>query len=216
MENRRQLYIASQASMEAAEADLRRTRLAFESEIDGVNTKVAQFRAELESAEYDLERAVVRAPSDGLVTQFAVRPGVMAVNLPLRPAAIFIPDQRRMIVGRFWQNSLMRMQPGSMAEMVIDAVPGHVFQGKLKSVLPAMAEGDVQVSGNLISAQKVAAHGGALAVVELDEDLDDYGLPRGIQGKMAIFSEQDPLHVLLIRRILLRMVGWLNYVFPIK
>ncbi|MDJ0806540.1 MAG: HlyD family secretion protein [Gammaproteobacteria bacterium] len=216
VENRRQLYLASQAAVEAAEADLRRTRLAFESEIGGVNTKVAQLRAELESAEYDLERSVVRAPSDGLVTQFAVRPGVMAANLPLRPAAIFIPDQRRTMVGSFWQNSLLRMQPGAMAEVIIDAVPGHVFQGKLKSVLPAMAEGDVQATGTLISAQRVAAHGRALAIVELEENLDDYGLPRGVQGKMAIFSESDPLHVSLIRRILLRMVGWLNYVFPIK
>jgi hypothetical protein len=33
---------------------------------------------------------------------------------------------------------------------------------------------------------------------------------------MAIFSDHDLLHVSIIRRVLLRMVGWLNYVFPIK
>ncbi len=59
-------------------------------------------------------------------------------------------------------------------------------------------------------------HGRALALIELDEDLDDYDLPRGVQGKIAILSDNDVMHVSIIRRILLRMVGWLNYVFPIK
>jgi multidrug resistance efflux pump len=216
VENRRHLYLASEASLEGAKADLLRTRLAFESEIDGVNTRVAQLAAELESAEYDLERTVVRAPSNGVVTQFAIRPGMMAASLPLRPVAIFIPNQKRVMVGSFWQNSLQRMKPGFKAEVIIDAVPGHVFKGTLKEILPAMAEGDVQATGNLISARRLAEHGRALALVELEEDLDNYGLPRGVQGKMAIFSDHDVLHVSIIRRVLLRMVGWLNYVFPIK
>ena len=62
----------------------------------------------------------------------------------------------------------------------------------------------------------MAEHGRALALIELDEDLDDYDLPRGVQGKIAILSDNDVMHVSIIRRILLRMVGWLNYVFPIK
>jgi hypothetical protein len=37
-----------------------------------------------------------------------------------------------------------------------------------------------------------------------------YHLPRGVQGKMAIFSGHDLLHVSIIRRVLLRMVGWLS------
>ena len=216
IENRRQLYLASEAGLNAAEAEQRRTSLAYESNIDGVNTRVAQLRAELDAAEYDLERTVVRAPSDGIVTQVALRPGNMAVSLPLKPAMVFIPDQRRLIVGSFWQNSLQRMKPGSNTEVILDSVPGHVFSGRLSHVLPAMSEGDIQASGNLISASRIAAHGRALAVIELDEDLDGYNLPRGLQGKAVIISDNDPLHVSLIRRILLRMLGWLNYVFPIK
>jgi multidrug resistance efflux pump len=216
VENRKQLYLASQANYEAATANLRRTRLEYESNIDGVNTKVAQLTAELESAKYDLERCVVRAPTDGMVTQLALRPGMMAVPMPLRPALVFIPEQDREVVGSFWQNSLQRMKPGFKAEVIIDAVPGHVFSGKVKSVIPAMSEGDIQATGNLVSANRVSTHGRALAVVELDESLKAYNLPRGVQGKMAIFSDQDPLHVSIIRRVLLRMVGWLNYVFPIK
>ena len=86
----------------------------------------------------------------------------------------------------------------------------------MKSILPAMAEGEAQVNTNLISASRLAVHGRAIALIELDEDLRDYNLPLGVQGKVAIISDYDPLHVSLIRRILLRMVGWINYVFPMK
>jgi len=215
VENRRQLYLSSEAGLNVASAELKRTKLVYESEIDGVNTRVAQLRADLEAAEYNLERSTVRAPSDGMVTQVALRPGMMAVPIPLRPSMVFIPSQKRLMVGSFWQNSLQRMKPGYEAEIIIDAVPGHVFKGKLTSVLPAMSEGDIQASGNLVSASRVAAHGRALAVVELEEDLDGYELPRGVQGKIAIYSDQFS-HVAIIRKVLLRMLGWINYVFPMK
>lgn len=196
--------------------ELLRRKAGKQRDVDLAQANVDNLAANLSTAEYDLERTVVRAPSNGMVTQVALRPGVMSVPIPLRPAMVFIPEQGREIVGSFWQNSLLRMKPGFMAEVSFDAVPGHIFKGKLKTVLPVMSEGDIQASGNLVSASRLAANGRALAVVELEEDLNDYQLPRGIQGKIAIISDNDPLHVSLIRRILLRMVGWINYIFPMK
>jgi len=74
----------------------------------------------------------------------------------------------------------------------------------------------MQSSGNLISAKRLAVHGRALAAIDLGDQLDEFDLPRGLQGKVIIISEYDPLHVSLMRKILLRMMGWINYVFPIK
>jgi multidrug resistance efflux pump len=213
--SRRQLYRASEGTLSAAQSEYQRIKLMLESEVDGVNTKVAQLRADLTSAQYDLERTVVRAPADGMVTQVALRPGSMAVSLPLRPAMVFIPNQGRTIVGSFWQNSLTKMKPGFEAEVILDAVPGHVFKGKVKAILPAMSEGEIQSGGNLVSARQVAAHGRALASIELEEDLNSYNLPLGVQGKVAIYSDSFT-HVSVIRRVLLRMLGWINYVFPMK
>lgn len=213
---------ALKARLKAATIDLDRAKELLrrkagkQRDVDQATANVDNLTAQLQSAEYDLARTVVRAPSDGMITQLALRPGVMAVPIPLRPAMVFIPSQGREIAGSFWQNSLLRMQPGFKAEVIIDSVPGHVFQGKVKTVLPAMSEGDIQASGNLISANRLAANGRALAIIELDENLNDYNLPRGIQGKIAIISDSDPLHVSLIRRILLRMMGWINYIFPMK
>lgn len=215
VEDRRQLYLASQAAVEAAKADLNRARYAIESTIDGTDTKVVELLKLLESAEYDLERTVVLAPSDGVVTQLALRPGIMAVNIPFRPAMIFIPAEERLIAASFWQNSLVRMEKGAQAEVILDAVPGHVFSGKVASVLPAMSESEYQTSNSLLSARLLSVHGRSIAIIKLDEDLNELGLPLGVQGKAAIYTEHFA-HVSIMRKMLLRMLGWLNYVYPLK
>ena len=215
VENRRQLYLAAQASAEAARANLNKARYATESTIDGTDTRVVQLLKQLEAAEYDLERTVVTAPSDGVVTQLALRPGVMATTLPMRPAMVFIPTQQRMIAGSFWQNSLGRMEPGLEAEVILDALPGRVFSGKVVSVLPAMSEAQYQASGTLLSARELSIHGRAIAMIQLDEDITALNLPLGVQGKTAVYTDHFA-HVAVMRKILLRMMGWLNYVYPLK
>lgn len=212
LDNRRQLYIASSAQLDGALAEELRTRLAYESNIDGVNTKVAGLQAELAKAEYDLQQTVVRAPADGVVTQLALRKGVMAVPIPLRPALTFIPDERRYFAGAFWQNSLLRLKEGDEAEVIIDAMPGQVFKGKVAKILPAMAEGEIQFSGNLQSSNKLFQRGRVLVLIELEDDAIRQSLPAGVAGQVAIYTDHFS-HVAVMRKVLLRMQGWLNYLF---
>ncbi len=141
LDNKRQLYLASEAQLTVAQAEELRVRLAFESNVDGVNTKVAGIQGQLEKALFDLEMTVVRAPADGVVTQMALRPGIVAVPMPLRSLMSFIPDEDRYFAGAFWQNSLLRLKEGDEAEVILDGAPGEVFIGKVAKILPAMAEG---------------------------------------------------------------------------
>lgn len=217
LENRKKFFEAAESKLQASISEAQRVRLISDAEILGLNPQVAQLQAQLDKAEFDLSNTKVRAPEDGFATQIALRPGVRAASLPLRPVMSFIPKQKRIFVGLFWQNSLLKMKIGSHAEVILDAVPGHVFKGKLVTLLPAMSEGEYQATGQLISAQRLTAHGFAMGVIELEEDLDDYHLPLGVQGKAVVINhESDPLHVSLMRRILLRMMGWINYIYPIK
>ncbi len=215
VENRRQRYLAAQADVEAAQANVNKARFDSESTIDGTNTSVVQLQQQLQAAQYDLERTTVVAPSDGIITQLALRPGSMAVPMPLRPAMIFIPTQKRIIAASFWQNSLQRMDSGSEAEVILDAMPGKVFSGKLISVIPAMSEAEVQINNQLLSARQLSDFGQAIGLIELDENINDYNLPLGVQGKAAVYSDHFS-HVSVMRKILLRMVGWLNYIYPMK
>src|SRR5689334_15627131 len=64
----RNLDVAKQG-FAGAVAAAQSARLAYESEISGVNTTVARLQAELEDAQYDLDQTTVRAPGPGYVTQ---------------------------------------------------------------------------------------------------------------------------------------------------
>ena len=74
---------AKQALAEAQSA-AEAARLAYKSEIGGVNTAVARLQAELSDAEYNLDQTVTRAPGPGYVTQMALRPGMYVIPAPLR------------------------------------------------------------------------------------------------------------------------------------
>ncbi|SQH78167.1 membrane fusion protein (MFP) component of efflux pump, signal anchor [Shewanella benthica] len=212
LDNKRQFYLSSEAQLTAVRAEELRVRLAFESNIDGVNTKVAGIQGELEKAQFDLDMTVVRAPTDGMVTQMALRPGIVAVPMPLRPLMSFIPDEQRMFAGAFWQNSLLRLKEGDEAEVILDGAPGQVFKGKVAKILPAMAEGEIQSSGTLISSRHLMQRGRVIVLIELDDHEIRDRFPAGVSGQVAIYTEHFS-HVAIMRKVLLRMQGWLNYVF---
>ena len=68
VENQRGIYLASEASVANAQATAAQAQLAYQSNIDGVNTTVARLQAEVQQAQYDLDQTVFRAPTDGYVT----------------------------------------------------------------------------------------------------------------------------------------------------
>ena len=137
-------------SLVGARAEEERARLAYTANVDGVNTAVARLTAELADAQYDLDQTVVRAPSEGFVTQVALRPGVYVVPAPLRPAMVFVNTNKgdHELGAAFQQNSLQRVKAGDEAEVAFDAVPGRVFKGKVRNVLDAIAAGQIQATGN--------------------------------------------------------------------
>ena len=216
IDTRRGLFLASQAEMLAAQADLRQIELGLGAQIGGVDARILEIEAELGKARYDLERTTVRAPTKGLVTQLALREGMMATNLPIRPSMIFIPTERRRILASFWQNAKRNLEEGAEAEVIFDAVPGKIFKGTVTSVIPVIPEAAFEPGGTLISGDLIKHHDRLLALIELEDDLSELKLPVGIQGRAAAYADHDALHSSPVRKILLRMMGWMNYLYPIK
>ncbi len=212
LDNRRQLYLADEATLERSEADLDRARIAFEAGIDGENPDVARMQAELEKARYDLERTVVRAPTGGYVTQLLLRPGMMAVNLPLRPVMVFVHDEQAPIIAAFRQNSALRLRAGYEAEIVYPSIPGRVFRGRVTQVLPSLAEGQLQTGGNMIGTERFQSIGRVPVAIEILDDMSEFELATGSRAQVAIYSDHFH-HLAIMRRILLRMSSWQNYLY---
>jgi len=212
LENRRQLYLGDEAALERAEADQERAQIAFEAGIDGENPDVARLQAELEKARYDLERTVVRAPTSGYVSQLLLRPGMMAASLPLRPVMVFVHDEKAPMVAAFRQNSALRLRAGYEAEIVFPSIPGRVFKGEVVQVLPNLAEGQLQTSGNLVSTQAFQSIGRVPVEINITDDLSEFQLPTGTRAQVAVYSDHFH-HVAIMRQILLRMSSWQNYLY---
>lgn len=213
IDTKRGLFLAAEASAAAAEAEVVRARLAETSQIDGVNTTVARLQAELAAAQYDLDQTTVRAPTDGTVEQTILREGVMAVSLPLRPVMVFRHDEPPVFVAAFLQNSAQRLITGSEAEVVFPAVPGRVFKARVVRVQEAIAQGQVQATGSLLDPDLIKGHGRVLVALEIeDESLADFQIVPGTGGVAAIYTEHFH-HLAIMRRVLLRMNSWTNYLF---
>ncbi|PTM97347.1 HlyD family secretion protein [Mycoplana dimorpha] len=214
VENRRGLYLAAIAAEGTAEAQAMQARLAYESDINGTNPAVARLTADLRNAEFELDQTTVRAPSDGYVTQVFLRPGMMANPLPLRPVMVFIDSEDRMLAAAFIQNSLQRVSVGDEAEVSFKAVPGKIFKAKVSGIIDVMAQGQLQPTGALIDPQapERVQPGQMLAKIDILEDTSAYQLPGGVVADVAVYTEHWH-HVSILRKVLLRMSAWMNYVF---
>ena len=187
-----------------------------ERDLELARANLDDLKARLSQAEYDLEQTTVRAPASGYVTQLTLRPGMRAVNIPLRPVMVFVSNEGHYLVAWFRQNSLLRLEASHEAEVAFDGIPGTVFGAEVELVLPAMAEGQVQPTGNLINPEMAPRPGRVPVIIKItDPRYQAYAakVPGGSYAQTAVYSDHFH-HVAIMRKILLRMSSWMNYLFP--
>jgi multidrug resistance efflux pump len=210
------------ARVEGANLEFERTEKLYKAkagskrDFDLARSNLDDQMAQLAQANYDLDQTTERAPTRGYATQVMLRPGMRAVNLPLRPVMVFVSGEQHYLVGWFRQNSLLRLETGAEAEVAFDGVPGKVFSGEVQIVVPVMAEGQVQASGNMIHPGMAPRPGRVPVIIRItDPRYESYvgQIPGGAYAQAAIYSEHFH-HVAIMRKILLRMSAWMNYLFP--
>ena len=216
VDTRRQSWKADEAAVAAAQASVVQAHNNLNSVVNGENTKVASLLAQLRAAEFKLENTVVRATSDGYVSTVGLRPGTMSTALGLKPVMTFVPTgeaDKREFVAAFRQNSLQRLEKGEQAELLFPAVPGTVFHAEVTEVLPAIGESQFQGQGTLLTTRDLDTRGRALVVFRVtDTRLQNYHLPQGTDVEAAVYSGHLE-HLSLIRKILIRMKSWENYLY---
>ena len=178
---------AARQTLAQSQAAAERARLAFSSEIGGVNTAVARLQADLQNAEFNLSETKVVAPTDGYVTQLFLKPGMTAS--PATPTMVFIHSGANLLSASFPQNALQRVHENDEAEIAFDAIPGRIFQAKVLIVTDAISQGQVQASGTLIDPEnRSKERGRAVAKLELTDNISGYQLPAGSSGQVAVYK----------------------------
>jgi multidrug resistance efflux pump len=196
-------------ALHQAESSEREARLAYEATIDGVNPQVREILADLDNARWQLEETVVRAPADGYVTNVALRPGAMAAATPLVPAMAFVTNEKG--IGMFVGQSQIRLvKPGQEVEIALALYPGKVFKGKVHSIVEGTRQGQVQIGGSLMN-ERSEPRGPFAVLLEPGDELRGLWLPPGAGGVAAIYTGKGkPAYI--IRRVMICMDSWLNYV----
>jgi RND family efflux transporter MFP subunit len=181
-------------------------------DVEQRQSEVDQLKAQLQNAQWNLDKTIVRAPADGYVTNLALRRGARVANLPLSPVMAFIDTSDTVIGVEIDQIDARYVAPGQDVEITFKFAPGQVHSGKVESILQAVATGQTQVSGEAV-APKAIVTAPFVVRVKLDDAKLASALPAGTTGTAAIFTDHVKVsHI--IRRVLLRQVAILNYVVP--
>ena len=181
-------------------------------DVEQRQSEVDQLNGQLQAAQWNLDKTVVRAPADGYVTNLALRKGARVANLPLSPVMAFIDTSNTLVGAEINQIDARYVAPGHEVEIAFKFAPGQVFTGKVESILQAVATGQAQISGTAVVPKGIET---VPFVVRVKLDDDDFAkkLPAGATGTAAIYTDHVKVsHV--IRRVLLRQEAILNYINP--
>jgi multidrug resistance efflux pump len=181
-------------------------------DVEQRQAEVDQLKAQVVGAKWNLDKTVVRAPSEGYVTNLALRVGARVANLPLAPVMAFIDTSETVIGVELQQIGARYVRAGQPVELTFKFMPGTIYTGKVEALLQAIATGQVQTSGLAVTPSAVQA-APLVARVRLDDADFARRLPAGSAGEAAIFTDRvQPTHV--IRKVILRQLAILNYVNP--
>ncbi|QKJ65527.1 HlyD family secretion protein [Deefgea piscis] len=176
---------------------------------------VAQIKAQLEAAQYDLDSTIIRAPADGYAVNVAVRPGNFLAAMPFRPAMSFVEHEQR-ILAFFAQNELRFVKPGDKAEIALKTLPGELISAKVDSIVWATSQGQILQSGTIPNSPSEIVHAPLAQkyavklqpIAKEGETLPHIAM--GARGGGAIYTEKlAPLH--LLRMVMIRAQSIVNY-----
>ena len=91
-------------------------------------------------------------------------------------------------------------------------LPGQVFTGTVEYVIRGVSQGQVSPTGILAAPREVVPAPFPVRVT-LDDDSVAEKLPAGAVGSAAIYTGPLPA-IYMIRRVMIWMDAWLNYVVP--
>ena len=207
----------NEAAVKESGSELKKSSLNLQSNIDGVNTAVAEIEAELSEALYYLDNTTIFAPEDGHIVNLQVRPGMVAGDVRLGAIASFICDTGRYLLVNYYQENLKYVKVGQPVEVALNLYPGQIFRAKVAAIWKANGSGQLLPSGTLPDFQPAPPTRPqgqyAVKIVFDGPDLSRFSI--GTEGAAAIYTSGMKGAWAALRRIGIRTYSWLNWLYPI-
>lgn len=200
------------ANIANAEADLDKAK----SQLGGSGDDNSQIKAALlalEQAQINLERTIIRAPTDGGVSNFSLSEGFFASAG--QPLMTFISTENLWIEAYFRENSLGNVEAGDDVEVALDFAPGMVIKGKVTSVDWGVDWGQSDQAGKLAQANNQTGWLRQTQMLPISIEFErgeTAGLLRvGGQADVIVYSE-DNFIFNAIGKVWIRFVSLMSYV----
>lgn len=130
----------SPEGLERAEADAK----ARQASCAAARSEIAQSRSRIDVARAGLRRMVLRAPFDGVVADISGELGEYATpsppGIPTPPAIDLIDDRCMFVSAPIDEVDAANIKAGQPSRIVLDAIKGKSFAGKVKRVAPYVLE----------------------------------------------------------------------------
>ena len=198
---------AARANIEKARQDLGQT--------GEQNSRILQAQSALAQARLNLDRTIVRAPEDGLVTDVRLNKGSYA-NASA-PQMTFIAVDNIWVQADFTENNLGNIRPGNKVQIVFDVLPGEVYSGTVRE----LGFGIAVDSAPLGSLPTINNNQGWLRAAQRYPVLIDFNLPSqqavsglrvGSQASIVVFTGSNTL-INTIARLQMWLTSILTYAY---
>lgn len=178
---------------------------------NGEWAQIAQVRAQLEQAKWNLSTTTVYAPADGTPINVQLRPGSLVTVLANMPALTFVEDEFT-VIALYDQNELRAVKPGDEAEIVLETLPGEVIKAKVDSIIWAQGQGTVGMSpiSPLPNTVGNPPPGRFPVKLTVDPKFRDVFFAAGARGQAAIYTESLE-EIQILRKVILRIGTKINY-----
>ena len=151
----------------------------------------ASAEAALHQAQVELDKTLVVAGTDGIVQQFALRPGDV-VNPMLRPAGVLVPERKVTgLVAGFGQIEAQVIKPGMIGEITCIAKPWTVIPMVVTEVQHVIASGQIRPTDQLVDIEQITRPG---TITVLMEPLFEGQLANLPQGSSCIANAYTSNH----------------------
>ncbi|MFV7771332.1 HlyD family secretion protein [Shewanella marisflavi] len=200
----------TQANLEAAEASLAQARQALGPKGQD-NPQILSAMAKLEQAQLDLQKTQVLAPSKGVVTNLQLTQGQRAnVGSPL---LTFIDPRNVWISALVRENSLENIRVGQKVEVVLDALPGRVLEGRVESIgWGTGGSNNIDQNTGFLTADNSAIKAQRYPVnIVFSDSRPPSNIRYGSQATVAFYTEQSSIGEFLVS-IWIKIVSLWTYV----
>ena len=205
----------ARSRVQRARADLRKAQETAGASGDD-NAQLRGALAAVEKAELDLRRTRVPAPVRGVVTDLRTEVGQFAN--PGAPLMTLVATQDLWISADLTENNIGHVDPGDAVAIVLDALPGEVLRGRVRSIGGGVGSGQSSPPGSLPVVQNSRDWLRQAQRIPVAVEFDAAELPRlkvarvGGQADVLVYTGDHPL-MNALAAFYMRALSWFSYLY---